>query len=69
MDLIQIDSKYFNLNKVVAILHVPAPSGQVHNITTEIIFDFAIDNKPYKIHIDKPLTTVLEIIKNHTKNS
>ena len=67
MDLIQIDNKYFNLDKVVAIIHVNAPSGQVENITTDIIFDFAVGNEPYTIHIDKPLATVLEAIKQHTK--
>lgn len=69
MTLVTIDGHYFNLDKVVALIHVPAPSGRVDFITTDIIFDFAIGNEPYKIHIDKPVATVLSAIKPHLPKS
>lgn len=65
MKLITIDSHHFNLDKVVAIVHVAAPSGQSDNVTTDIIFDFAVGNDPYKISISKPISVVLESLKQH----
>jgi hypothetical protein len=63
MNLISIDNKHFNLDRVVEIKHVNAPSGQSDNITTDIVFDFTVGNEPYKIHINKPVSFVLEAIK------
>jgi hypothetical protein len=65
MKITNINGKYVNLDLLVEVESVAAPSGQVDNITTKLVFAFSVGNppEPYKIHIHKPISDVLKLIE------